>query len=291
MVNKLSVGQYFESKRIFRQSDFDRFATLSGDDNPIHVDPEFSTRTKFGKTVAHGMLLYSTVSSVLGTALPGVGMLQQELMFPNPVFVGDEITIQAKVLETMLDLGLVRLETVVLRSDGETGLQGKTLVQVSEQSSWTSLPIEEPSRAADDEQAPFKGLEIGQKAENKRVFSASDLADYAALTQDNNPLYSDVAYAQDRGFKTALIPGSLIAGLFSHLLGTRLPGQGTNYLKQRLQFLQPAYLDDCLTASVEVSRIRASKAIVNLITRCTNATGEHVCIGEALVMVSDIQAQ
>jgi acyl dehydratase len=59
----LQVGQEESIRRVFSQSDFDRFAALSGDDNPIHIDPEFSARSKFGRTVAHGMFLYSTVWS------------------------------------------------------------------------------------------------------------------------------------------------------------------------------------------------------------------------------------
>ena len=60
-------------RRTFSQSDFDRFAALSGDDNPIHVDPEFAARSKFGRTVAHGMFLYGNVCRLLGTPLPGPG--------------------------------------------------------------------------------------------------------------------------------------------------------------------------------------------------------------------------
>jgi len=62
----LQVGQVESVKRVFSQADFDRFAALSGDNNPIHVDPTFAARTKFGRTVAHGMFIYSVVCSVLG---------------------------------------------------------------------------------------------------------------------------------------------------------------------------------------------------------------------------------
>ncbi len=62
----MQVGQVESVNRVFSQTDFDRFAALSGDDNPIHVDAEFSARTRFGRTVAHGMLLYSIACSVLG---------------------------------------------------------------------------------------------------------------------------------------------------------------------------------------------------------------------------------
>ena len=55
------------------QDAFDRFAALSGDDNPIHVDPDFSARTRFGRTVSHGMLIYSRVWALAGRtpATPG----------------------------------------------------------------------------------------------------------------------------------------------------------------------------------------------------------------------------
>ena len=55
----------------FTQDDFNRFAALSGDDNPIHVDPEFSARTKFGRTVAHGMLLYGVISGAVSATFSG----------------------------------------------------------------------------------------------------------------------------------------------------------------------------------------------------------------------------
>ena len=62
--------------RTFTQRDFDRFAALSGDDNPIHVDPAFAARTRFGRTVCHGMLLYSTICRALTDEL-GPGFVQQ----------------------------------------------------------------------------------------------------------------------------------------------------------------------------------------------------------------------
>ena len=99
MTATLSAGQVESIWRTFSQSDFDRFAALSGDDNPIHVDPEFAARSKFGRTVAHGMFLYSTVCSLLGTRLPDPGrsQVEQELMFPSPTFAGEEVEIRVEV--------------------------------------------------------------------------------------------------------------------------------------------------------------------------------------------------
>ncbi|SDT89697.1 MaoC/PaaZ C-terminal domain-containing protein [Stappia sp. ES.058] len=75
------------------QADFDRFAALSGDDNPIHVDPAFSARTRFGRTVSHGMLLYSRLWALIRTRWPGRRHAMQELMFPNPAYADEELTI------------------------------------------------------------------------------------------------------------------------------------------------------------------------------------------------------
>jgi acyl dehydratase len=68
-----------------------------------------------------------------------------------------------------------------------------------------------------------------------------------------------------------------------------LPGRGTNYLKQHLEFPQPAFVGDELTATVKIVRLRPEKNLVNLQTTCTNVCGEIVCQGEALVFVKDVE--
>ncbi len=77
-------------ERSLSQAEFDRFAQVSGDNNPIHVDPAFSARTRFGRTVSHGMLLYSVIWGLLRRQHPGARQRHQNLMFPNPAYA-DEI--------------------------------------------------------------------------------------------------------------------------------------------------------------------------------------------------------
>ena len=77
--------------KVLTQSDFDAFAALSGDDNPIHVDPEFSARTRFGRTVSHGMLLATVLRGMLDELLPGGRLVEQKLMFPSPTYADDEL--------------------------------------------------------------------------------------------------------------------------------------------------------------------------------------------------------
>ena len=124
----ISVGQTFIEKHTLAQSEFNRFAALSGDDNPIHVDPEFSARTRFGKTVAHGMFLYSLVCGALAKHFPNASQASQDLMFPAPSFVGEEITISLRVLES--NATAARVETMITRPNGEIGLQGETILSL-----------------------------------------------------------------------------------------------------------------------------------------------------------------
>lgn len=73
------------------QADFDIFARVSGDDNPIHVDPEFSARTAFGRTVSHGMLIYTRLWGMVRGSRPEAIATHQSMMFPNPAFAGEEL--------------------------------------------------------------------------------------------------------------------------------------------------------------------------------------------------------
>ena len=81
----------FSETRTLTQADFDAFARISGDDNPIHVSPEFAARTRFGRTVAHGMMLYSVLWTLVRRDRPGARHATQSLMFPSPAFAGEAL--------------------------------------------------------------------------------------------------------------------------------------------------------------------------------------------------------
>jgi acyl dehydratase len=85
------------------------------------------------------------------------------------------------------------------------------------------------------------------------------------------------------------VPGPLLSGLFSDLLGTQLPGPGTNWLKQSLRYPGVAYVGEVVTAVVEITRLRPEKALANLRTTCETTAGVTVCEGEALVLVKDLE--
>ena len=285
----MQIGQTAEYRKTFTQDDFDRFARISGDDNPIHVDPEFSVRTKFGKTVAHGMLLYSTIGRCLGSILPGAGMVQisQELMFPNPTFVGQEITVHLEVADLPTP-NTAEISTNIAQPDGKMGCIGKTLVCVSgakidfDAFSFEGLHYE-------SEASEHRGLRVGQKVLKTRIFSPDDLAKFIDLVVETNPIFTDRAYAQSQGLRDVLLPGGVLGGLVSDLLGTELPGRGTNWLKQKYHFLNPAHPNDEITAEVEIIRLRPEKDLVNLRSTLINQIRDVVVEGESLVWVSDLE--
>lgn len=85
-VANLTAGDSASIARTFTIEDIRRFAEITGDCNPIHIDADFAKGTKFGRCVVHGALINGLVSAVMGTRLPGPGTVvaHQYLEFPNP---------------------------------------------------------------------------------------------------------------------------------------------------------------------------------------------------------------
>ena len=91
--------QFIKVERTLTQTEFDLFAKLSGDDNPIHIDPVFSAATRFGRTVAHGMLLSSVFRGLLHQLSPKSQFLDHELMFPAPTFAGEPMKFSVQIVK------------------------------------------------------------------------------------------------------------------------------------------------------------------------------------------------
>ena len=115
-------------EKVLTQAEFDAFAELSGDDNPIHVDAEFSARTRFGGTVAHGMLLGTILRGMLDQLVPGSRQVEQKLMFPAPTYAGDALRF-AVIRRSddgpyvVAELNCERIEDGVITCAGETTLR------------------------------------------------------------------------------------------------------------------------------------------------------------------------
>jgi 3-oxoacyl-[acyl-carrier protein] reductase len=109
----------------------DQFVALTGDDNPVHVDPEYARDVRLGHPVVHGMLSASFVSTLVGKHLPGEGALwaSQEFQFLKPVHVGDVLKFVAVVAKVHKSLGMLTLAITVSNQTGQDVLTGKGMVR------------------------------------------------------------------------------------------------------------------------------------------------------------------
>jgi 3-hydroxybutyryl-CoA dehydratase len=126
-------------------------------------------------------------------------------------------------------------------------------------------------------------LKIGDSAEFSKTVSESDIYLYAGVSGDLNPAHINETYARNTFFKTRIAHGMLCAGFISAAIGMKLPGPGTIYVRQELNFKSPVRIGDTVTACVEVIEINTEKNRLRLKTTCANQEGLLVLDGEALV--------
>ncbi len=129
-LERLTVGQTYETRFAITAELIEGFARVTGDNNPIHLDEDYARQTIFEKRVAQGMLGAGLLSGVLGRQFPGTGTiyLSQTLKFLKPVFIGDEITLRLEVLEIINEKNRVRLETAFTNQKSEAVITGEALV-------------------------------------------------------------------------------------------------------------------------------------------------------------------
>jgi 3-hydroxybutyryl-CoA dehydratase len=128
---KFSVGQTITCSQKIDDKLVRAFAELSGDRNPIHLDDEVAKKSKFGQRIAHGAILFGLVSKTLGMDMPGVGTvyLSQTCNFKLPVYIGDTVTLEAKINE-ILPKSIARISTVITRQTGEVVMDGVAEVKL-----------------------------------------------------------------------------------------------------------------------------------------------------------------
>lgn len=128
----LKIGDSFSTLREVTDELIRKFAEVSGDYNPIHLDEEFAKKTRFGRRIAHGMLSGAFISAVLGYEFKErkIVYLSQTMKFTAPVFLGDTVTATATVTNIREDRGIVTLETVCTNQNGETLVKGEAVVMI-----------------------------------------------------------------------------------------------------------------------------------------------------------------
>ena len=128
----LAPGYTAELSHQVTQADVDAFAALTGDFNPIHLDPEFARATSFGKPIVHGMLTSAFISTMVGMLLPGKGALwtSQTLNFVRPAFVGDTITVRSEVTQVSPATRTLMAKVVITNQNGAEIVTGDSTIRL-----------------------------------------------------------------------------------------------------------------------------------------------------------------
>lgn len=124
---------------------------------------------------------------------------------------------------------------------------------------------------------------IGESFSLTRTFTEKDVFDFSLVSEDLNLIHISEEYAKDTIFKKKIVPGFLTGSLFSAIIGNKFPGIGTIYLYQNMKFIKPVFINDTITAKVEIIEIDTIKKLLLLKTTCTNQENVMVLEGTALV--------
>ena len=131
---EIKIGDKAEVIHTITESDISKFVDLTGDDNKLHVNKDFASRTELKKPVVHGMLGASFISTLIGTKLPGDGALwfSQTLEFLKPVRVGDTISVLAEVISKNDKAKVIELKTEIYNQNKQIVTSGISKIKVVE---------------------------------------------------------------------------------------------------------------------------------------------------------------
>ncbi|CAH1791825.1 unnamed protein product [Owenia fusiformis] len=127
-------------------------------------------------------------------------------------------------------------------------------------------------------------IHIGETAEITKTFTAEDVRLFSEISEDRNPVHLDTEYAKTSQFGRCIVHGVLSNGLISSVLGNKLPGFGTIFISQQIEFPNPLYVGEAVTAKVEVLEIR--KRLVTFQTICFKPDDKKVVLqGTAKILL------
>jgi acyl dehydratase len=123
----LSVGQRARRTKTVTAQDVDLYADITGDRNPLHFDPDFAARTRFGRLVAQGGITAGMLNALVAMDLPGPGtvFMSQSLRYLAPTYLGDTLTAEVEVLALKPDKPVCQIKTTITNQDGTVVLEGE----------------------------------------------------------------------------------------------------------------------------------------------------------------------
>ena len=128
--DEIAIGDTATYTRLITNQEVEAFAAISGDHNPLHLDPEYAATTDFGECIAHGMLTGALISAAIAMQLPGPGSvyLSQNIQFRAPVFLGDTLTVTLEVTDKHGKRPWVTLVCTVENQEGKAVAKGEAQV-------------------------------------------------------------------------------------------------------------------------------------------------------------------
>ena len=130
----------------------------------------------------------------------------------------------------------------------------------------------------------YQDLEIGTEGRFSKQLTERDIVLFGETSGDINPVHFDAEYAATTSFKTRIAHGMWSAGLISTVIGTVMPGPGTVYISQDLQFIRPVRIGDTLTAVLTVKEKIDKRQYVVLSCKVINQNEKVVTRGNATIM-------
>ena len=126
---------------------------------------------------------------------------------------------------------------------------------------------------------------VGAVYSTSQMFTASDVATFAHLTGDPNPIHRDIEAAKSAGFKAPVVHGMLLGSLFGAIIGTRFPG--AVYATQTLAFRKPVTVGQTVTAEVTITKLTGSKAMFETKVVVNGSGGESISDDESSIVAVD----
>jgi acyl dehydratase len=123
----LEVGQRARRTKTVTAHDVELYAEVTGDLNPLHFDPEFAARTRFGRLVAQGGITAGMLNALAAMDLPGPGtvFMSQSLRYLAPTYLGDTLTAEVEILSVKPDKPVCQLKATITNQDGTVVLEGE----------------------------------------------------------------------------------------------------------------------------------------------------------------------
>jgi len=125
------IGQKSTLTEKFTRENVLKFASLTGDINPLHIDENYAFNTHFKKCIVHGTYVTSLIGTVLGTKLPGLGtiLVKQEQQFLKPVFIDDTISLSLEIIDIEVKKQIIVLDIICINQHEEIVITGMAIAK------------------------------------------------------------------------------------------------------------------------------------------------------------------